>query len=328
MLLNANKCQDVTKMNIMFNESVAYIEETMVKLGPFDGVLGMSMGVALTKVQDLKCVVVISGGENDFAKLSAIELLESFVDPFVILHPGGHEMDVGRSGPGPLDGSLLTLQSVHRSEVVWNNREEEQLSAMQRAIDPYAPDLGLANHILQDMVTRVQRRPTEQAPARPRARAPAGRRGRPPVTPVVPEEGTYYTHVGSSHLAGTSYSAGHDGAEDQHHTPPPFTQEPSFGSSTYRFGSPPVTFTPMMSTSGEGFTTPLPAFAAFAGDSSPWAYAPVRPPRAAAQPSEVEDESDHEEPSEHEQRQQPPRAAKGKGRRCHTGSHFFGHTKK
>ena len=43
MLLNANKCQDVTKMNIMFNESVAYIEETMVKLGPFDGVLGMSM---------------------------------------------------------------------------------------------------------------------------------------------------------------------------------------------------------------------------------------------------------------------------------------------
>ena len=112
------------------------------------------------------------------------------------------------------------------------------------------------------------------------------------------------------------------------HTPPPFTQDPSFGSSTYRFGSPPVTFTPMMSTSGQGFTTPLPAFAAFAGDSSPWAYAPVRPPRAAAQPSEVEDESDDEEPSEHEQRQQPPRAAKGKGRRCHTGSHFFGHTKK
>ncbi|KAL1808615.1 hypothetical protein ACET3Z_025605 [Daucus carota] len=259
-------------------------------------------------------------------------------------------MDVGRSGPGPLDGSLLTLQSVHRSQVVWNN---------------------------------IERRPTEQAPARPRARAPAGRRGRPPVTPVVPEEGTYYTHMGSSHLAGTSHSAGHDGAgtfeaggwspfiqpstseggawpqrsrlgddeaqDDEgpsqdhlsesyvyrpdmsfleDHTPPPFTQEPSFGSSTYRFGSPPVTFTPMMSTSGQGFTTPLPAFAAFAGDSSPWAYAPVRPPRAAAQPSEVEDESDHEEPSEHEQRQQPPRAAKGKGRRCHTGSHFFGHTKK
>nr|XP_017233821.1 PREDICTED: serine/threonine-protein phosphatase 7 long form homolog [Daucus carota subsp. sativus] len=32
-------------------------------------------------------------------------------------------MDVGRSGPGPLDGSLLTLQSVHRSQVVWDNIE-------------------------------------------------------------------------------------------------------------------------------------------------------------------------------------------------------------
>ncbi|KAL1826587.1 hypothetical protein ACET3Z_004999 [Daucus carota] len=233
------------------------------------------------------------------------------------------KMDVGRSGPGPLDGRLLTLQSVHRSQVVWDNREEEQLSAMQRAIDPYAPDWGQANHILQDMIARAQRRPTEQAPARPRARAPARRRGRPPVTPVVPKEGTYYTHVGSSHLAGTSHSTGHDGAEDQQHTPPLFTQVPPFWSPTYRFGSP-----PMMTTTCEGFTTPLPSFASYAGDSSPWAYAPVRPPRAAAQPSDPEEVSDPEEPSEHEQRQQPPRAAKGKDRRCHTGSHFFGHKKK
>ncbi|XP_017240626.1 uncharacterized protein LOC108213350 [Daucus carota subsp. sativus] len=128
--------QDVTKMNIMFNESIAYIEETMVKLGPFDGVLGMSMGacvaaalpgmqaqgVALTKVEDLKFVMVMSGskleciggeapklaenafssiiqipslhcfGENDFTKLNAIELLDSFLDPFVIFHSGGHEI--------------------------------------------------------------------------------------------------------------------------------------------------------------------------------------------------------------------------------------------
>ena len=54
----------------------------------------------------------------------------------------------------------------------------------------------------------------------------------------------------------------------------------------------------------------------------------MRPPRAAAQPSEVEEVSDPEEPSEHEHRQQPPRAVKGKGRRCHTGSHFFRHKKK
>ncbi|KAL1808234.1 hypothetical protein ACET3Z_025224 [Daucus carota] len=242
---------------------------------------------------------------------------------------------------------------------------------MERAIDPYAPDLGQANHILQDPISRAQRRPREWAPTK--------RRGWPPVTPVVPEEGTYYTHVGSSHLASISHSVGTEGAgtsetggwspfiqsstyeantseggawpqwvnlptyaaagtseagytvrlgddearddegpsqdhlaksyvyrpdmsflEDQHHTPPPFTQVPSFGSPTYRFGR----------------------------YSSPWAYATVRPPRAAAHPSEVEEVSEPEEPSEHEQRLQPPRAAKGKGRRCHTGSHFFGHKKK
>ncbi|XP_017240890.1 uncharacterized protein LOC108213592 [Daucus carota subsp. sativus] len=128
--------QDVTKMNIMLNESIAYIEETMVKLGPFDGVLGMSMGacvaaalpgmqaqgVALTKVEDLKFVMVMSGskleciggeapklaenafssiiqipslhcfGETDFTRLNAIELLDSFLDPFVIFHSGGHEI--------------------------------------------------------------------------------------------------------------------------------------------------------------------------------------------------------------------------------------------
>ncbi|XP_017238119.1 uncharacterized protein LOC108211119 [Daucus carota subsp. sativus] len=128
--------QDTTQMNIMFNESIAYIEEAMIKLGPFDGVLGMSMGacvaatlpgmqaqgVALTKVQDLQFVMVISGskldclgpevpklaenafssliqipslhsfGENDFTKLTAIELLDFFLDPFVIFHSGGHEV--------------------------------------------------------------------------------------------------------------------------------------------------------------------------------------------------------------------------------------------
>lgn len=118
-----------------FDEGIAYIEDCMVKLGPFDGVLGFSQGalvtaalpgmqargVALTKVEDIKFVMVIAGGklggfkysapklaENAFsspieipslhcfgekdniAKLPAIELLRSFVDPFVIRHPGGH----------------------------------------------------------------------------------------------------------------------------------------------------------------------------------------------------------------------------------------------
>lgn len=128
--------QDPTKLDSTFNKSIAYIEENMVKLGPFDGVLGFSQGaciaaalpgmqaqgVALTKVKDIKFVVVMSGGklggfklpapklvenafsspikipslhcfgENDLAKLTAIELLRSFVDPFVIFHSGGHEV--------------------------------------------------------------------------------------------------------------------------------------------------------------------------------------------------------------------------------------------
>ncbi|KAK1391997.1 dihydrofolate reductase-like [Heracleum sosnowskyi] len=120
-----------------FNESMSLIEETMVKFGPFDGVLGFSQGayiaaalpgmqaqgMVLSKVEAIKFVVVISGGklggfkfpaptlaknafsspieipslhcfgENDsFAKLPAIELLGSFVDPFVIFHSGGHEV--------------------------------------------------------------------------------------------------------------------------------------------------------------------------------------------------------------------------------------------
>ncbi|KAM7515761.1 hypothetical protein LguiA_005344 [Lonicera macranthoides] len=117
-----------------FDECIEYIEDCMVKLGPFDGVLGFSQGalisaalpgmqaqgVALTKVDKIKFVVVISGGkfggsrfstpklaenafsspiqcpslhitgETDFAKPDAIELLASFVDPFVILHHEGH----------------------------------------------------------------------------------------------------------------------------------------------------------------------------------------------------------------------------------------------
>ncbi|KAL1826651.1 hypothetical protein ACET3Z_005063 [Daucus carota] len=60
-------------------------------------------------------------------------------------------MDVGRSGPGPLDGSLLTLQSVHRSQVVWNNIEIEdklwgvleESSSPQTASDDHGCNQGV-----------------------------------------------------------------------------------------------------------------------------------------------------------------------------------------
>ncbi|KAK9073615.1 hypothetical protein SSX86_007939 [Deinandra increscens subsp. villosa] len=121
-----------------FNEGIAYIEERMVELGPFDGVLGKSQGgivtgvlpglqkqgLCLTKVGKIQHVIVISGaklggitfpgpklaetafsspinipslhifGEHDFAKETAPELVEAYVDPLVIYHHGGHEVPI------------------------------------------------------------------------------------------------------------------------------------------------------------------------------------------------------------------------------------------
>ena len=247
---------------------------------------------------------------------------------------------------------------------------------MDSAIDPAAPDLNRAQSLLQGMIARVRGHG-----------GPPTRRGRRPVTPVEPEPGTYYTHVGSSswsHHVGTSTApdrdarapsgagewtrwtevatetAGDDyvggdggfavnlGADedtspsgghthvspplqesyqfadrdvyrpdmsfltDQYTTPPLQAPVPSFGSPSYVFGAPAFPVTPAGVRS-----TPTPvhmhSFGAYAAESSPWA---------------VRDESEPEGPSQPEQRQQPPRDAKGKGRRCHTGSHIFGHKKK
>ncbi|THG04007.1 hypothetical protein TEA_023341 [Camellia sinensis var. sinensis] len=104
-----------------FDECIAYIEDCMTRIGPFDGLLGFSQGVVLTRVPKIKCVIIISGGkfggskfsspklaenafsspiecpslhfiggEKDLAKPYAIELLDPFVDPFVIFHHEGH----------------------------------------------------------------------------------------------------------------------------------------------------------------------------------------------------------------------------------------------
>ncbi|GAV67915.1 FSH1 domain-containing protein [Cephalotus follicularis] len=117
-----------------FEECIAYMEDYMIKHGPFDGLLGFSQGafisavvpgmqaqgVALTKVPKIKFLIIISGasftkhklglpklattaysspiecpslhfiGEMDFLKPLGTYLLESFLDPVVIHHPGGH----------------------------------------------------------------------------------------------------------------------------------------------------------------------------------------------------------------------------------------------
>ncbi|CAK7347216.1 unnamed protein product [Dovyalis caffra] len=114
---------------INFDECLAYIEDFMIKNGPFDGLLGFSQGailsaglpgmqatgMALTKVPKIKFLIIIGGamfkspslaekaygspvecaslhflGETDFLKPYGMELLKSCVDPVVIHHPKGH----------------------------------------------------------------------------------------------------------------------------------------------------------------------------------------------------------------------------------------------
>lgn len=112
-----------------FDECLAYIEDCLIKHGPFDGLLGFSQGailsaalpglqakgMALTNVPKIKLLIIIGGaklknpslaekayslpiqcpsvhflGENDFLKPYGTLLLESFVKPLVIHHPKGH----------------------------------------------------------------------------------------------------------------------------------------------------------------------------------------------------------------------------------------------
>lgn len=112
-----------------FDECLSFIEDYMLKHGPFDGFLGFSQGailsaalpgfqakgIALTKVPKIKFVIIISGakfrsesvaekaystligcpslhflGEEDFLMPHGQKLLESYIDPTVINHPKGH----------------------------------------------------------------------------------------------------------------------------------------------------------------------------------------------------------------------------------------------
>ncbi|KAK3144636.1 hypothetical protein QOZ80_4AG0315760 [Eleusine coracana subsp. coracana] len=111
------------------DKCLAYIEDLMIKDGPFDGLLGFSQGsilsaalpglqeqgLALTRVPKIKYLIIIGGakflsptmadkayakkitcpsvhfiGDHDFLKAHGEKLIESCVDPFVIRHPKGH----------------------------------------------------------------------------------------------------------------------------------------------------------------------------------------------------------------------------------------------
>ncbi|KAL8145451.1 uncharacterized protein LOC141706988 isoform X2 [Apium graveolens] len=146
-----------------FDECLDFIQEFMIKHGPFDGLLGFSQGsllsaalaglqakgLALTKVPKIKFLIIISGGklknealsekayskaiscpslhfigETDFAKLNGIDLLESFVDPIVIHHPMGHT--VPRLDEKALESMLSFLEKIQK-EVTDQEGQEKHL---------------------------------------------------------------------------------------------------------------------------------------------------------------------------------------------------------
>ncbi|XP_072953346.1 LOW QUALITY PROTEIN: uncharacterized protein [Typha angustifolia] len=118
---------DMNYRNI--DKCLEYIEELMIKDGPFDGLIGFSQGamlsaalpglqatgMALTRVPKVKYVVIMSGGiflppevvekayapkiecpslhiigEKDPLREDGEILVKSFVDPFIIRHSEGH----------------------------------------------------------------------------------------------------------------------------------------------------------------------------------------------------------------------------------------------
>ncbi|CAH2078081.1 unnamed protein product, partial [Thlaspi arvense] len=112
-----------------FENCLEYLEDRMMKLGPFDGLIGFSQGailsgglpglqakgIALQKVPKIKFVIIIGGakfkstkvadnaysssletpslhflGETDFLKPYGIQLIDSYKNPVVVNHPKGH----------------------------------------------------------------------------------------------------------------------------------------------------------------------------------------------------------------------------------------------
>ncbi|CAH9105156.1 unnamed protein product [Cuscuta epithymum] len=122
--------KEMTQTPQKMSECIAYIEDCMIKYGPFDGLLGFSQGgmlagalpllqekgLVLTKVPKIKCVIIIGAakisrdkfvaenaydpqtrcpsvhiiGKGEGCRESAIQLAQCYVDPIVIHHPKGH----------------------------------------------------------------------------------------------------------------------------------------------------------------------------------------------------------------------------------------------
>ncbi|KAF8404674.1 hypothetical protein HHK36_009562 [Tetracentron sinense] len=150
-----------------FDEGLAYIEDYMIKHGPFDGLLGFSQGailsaalpglqakgLALTKVPKIKFLIIIGGarlispsiaenaysspiecpslhflGETDFLRPRGTILLESFITPFVIHHPKGHTI------PRLDEKSLeIMLSFIEKIQKILSHEEEKEMCLDENA---------------------------------------------------------------------------------------------------------------------------------------------------------------------------------------------------
>nr|GME16099.1 rhodanese-like domain-containing protein 6 [Ipomoea batatas] len=89
-----------------FDNCLAYIEDCMIKYGPFDGLLGFSQ----FNSQPLHISRYNVAGKEDLLKEYGSELVESFVDPLVIHHPKGHT--IPRFGEESLQQMLSFLERI------------------------------------------------------------------------------------------------------------------------------------------------------------------------------------------------------------------------
>ncbi|GAU44834.1 hypothetical protein TSUD_238070 [Trifolium subterraneum] len=115
--------QDFTEYK-NFDECLVYIENYMLKNGPFDGVLGFSQGaflaaampgmqaqgVAFQKINKIKFLILISGGM--FGGMNIL-VQKAFVDPVVIHHPKGHTIPrLDEKSLATMLGFIDTIQGI------------------------------------------------------------------------------------------------------------------------------------------------------------------------------------------------------------------------
>nr|GMC48252.1 rhodanese-like domain-containing protein 6 [Ipomoea batatas] len=104
-----------------FDECLEYIEDYMIKHGPFDGLLGFSQVSLVPAI--LMGVFVI--GKEDFLREPGLQLIESCVDPLVIHHPKGHT--IPRFDEKGLEDMLSFVERIQKEINMAEEQIEEQI---------------------------------------------------------------------------------------------------------------------------------------------------------------------------------------------------------